>query len=1048
MDDAVVAGLVELGLTRNEALAWLTLLDEGDPRGLTGYEVAGRSGIPRSAVYAVLRRLEQSGGAFRTEEEPARYAAVPPSRLLEGLRGEHARRASRLEEALSRMPARSRSEPLWTLSRYDDVLERARAMIAAARQSLALSLWRRELDALRPALHEAASSRGVFVLLHCVDPPGPPLDGVAAWSDPAMAQDEAKQGWSHKIIAVADRAEVLVGGAEPGLDCHAVWTRNPSLVDVCTDHVILDVTLLATRRGVDPRGAVAPLMRPHLPAPSPPPRPGSPLAVTLALPLLAAAGLLPACQPQCVGPSCAADDDTSGADDDSAAGDDDASAGGDDDDDDATPSLPGWEGDEPLPPIVSRRDCSVRVQHLPPGSPASVEVAGEFSGWQPLPMDGPAEDGSWSLDLGELSPGSYAYKYLHDGSWEGAPPAWAFAKWVDGIENRALYVGDCKLPELRTISASTSPDGSLSAQVRFARADDDSPLDPDSLQATVADVGGGSVLVEADPDSGLISIEAIGLLPGKHSVSLRARDEEGRDAENAPLWVPLWVEDEPFLWQDALLYFAFVDRFRNGDYDQTQPYGPVDGVETRANFQGGDWLGVVHALEDGWFEDLGVGALWLSPVLDNPQGAYIAADGVHQFSGFHGYWPLHPRDIEEHYADTGAGSEERLKELVAEAHARGIRVVLDLVLNHVHEQHLYVAQHPEWFGGGCVCGTDGCGWDEHAVDCWFMPYLPDLDFKNPFLLERVVDDTLALVRDLDADGVRVDAAKHMDHVIMRTLRKRLMLDFERNGGAPFHLVGETFTGTDGAGLVMDYVSPYELDGQFDFPLYWPIRDGFAHGGSFVTLEAQVAADAEAYGDAVMSPFLGNHDVVRFATDAAGNGGGPWGETEDLLAGGGDSLTQGWLVDRLSMAFAFVLTQPGMPLIYYGDEIGLAGDGDPDNRRMMGFPPYLSENQEQLLSRVRAVGQARQQSAALRRGARVQLWVDDTLLVYARTDGDEVAVVAMNKGDAARSESVPAGGLGLDGVELLDARGGGRSVTGADGELAISLGAWDWALFVE
>lgn len=748
-----------------------------------------------------------------------------------------------------------------------------------------------------------------------------------------------------------------------------------------------------------------------------------------AVALLALVGTGPACVPECIGLACeeprprppAADDD-----DDSTTADDDAA--GDDDDD--TPV-----------PIVSERSCAVRLRIDNRWSASTLSVAGEWSSWQPQAAT--ADGGEFVLDVGVLAPGHYAWKALPNGDWEGEVPADDYTKWVDGYENRNLRVGDCHRPLLQLEDAAASPDGRITATVRFARAEGGPPLDAATV---LVHLGDDPVAATIDAEQGLITVDVTGLAAGKHSLRVRATDEAGTAAENEPLWTPLWVEDEPWSWKDGTMYFVFLDRFRNGDGSDGAP--PIDNVSPAANYWGGDLLGLLHAIEDGWFEDLGVDVLWLSPLLDNPQGAYAAADGQHQFSGFHGYWPIDPFAIEDHLGDVEATAAQRLDEVIAAAHSRGIRIVFDLVLNHVHEDHLYVAEHPEWFGGGCICGAPGCGWDERARDCWFMPYLPDLDYRNHDVLRRVTDDTIALLQRFDVDGVRVDAAKHMDHVIMRTLRMRLRDEVERGGGSPFHLVGETFTGADGHGLILDYMADHELSGQFDFPLLWPVRDAFAHGGSFAALDAAVLDGQDQWGDFVMSPFFGNHDVLRFTTDAAGNGQGAWASTPDLLAEGGDTVTQQGLIDRVTLAAAFTLTQPGLPLLYYGDEIGLAGDGDPDNRRPMTFPPYLSANQELLLDRVRAIGQSRAASPALRGGIYRSLWSDADLLVYARDAGDgDVAVVALHKGQSARSLDVPLQGILGNGIELLDSTHLGRTATTASGALPLSLGPWDWAIFV-
>lgn len=739
---------------------------------------------------------------------------------------------------------------------------------------------------------------------------------------------------------------------------------------------------------------------------------------------------LPACDTECVGPNCEdAEDPTpyEPTDDD----DDDATS----DDDDSTP-------DEPPPELVSQRSCDAVVRYRPVQAASEVSIAGEFNGWVPAAMEGPDDEGVYSATLPDLPAGNYAYKYLHNGEWEGAPPASAWAKWLDGNENRKLPRGDCHVPLLQTVQASADSD-SVHAVVQFARAEDGSALDPDSLVVTVGDQ---PVTADVDAETGLITIDRADLPPGKHSLRVWAADDAGRRAENEPLWVPLWVESEPFEWADGLIYFAFVDRFRDGDgRNDLEPW--IEWTDDRANYAGGDLLGVQQSLEDGYFDALGANILWLTPVYENPNSPWLAADGVHNFTGFHGYWPVSATGIETRLGDPELIAADRLHAVIDAAHQRGIRVMFDLVLNHVHQEHDYVASNPEWFGGGCVCGSDGCGWDERTLDCWFTDYLPDLNYRNHDVVERVLADTLELVESYDVDAVRVDAAKHMDHVIMRGLSKALATRHEQGGGAEFYLVGETFTGAEGHGEIMNYVNASELDGQFDFPLFWAIRDVFAHDGSFGALEGAVATGADAYGSATMAPFLGNHDIPRFATEAAGNDDGPWGFTEDWMAGGDATVTQWDLINRASMGLAFTLTQPGAPLLYYGDEIGLGGAGDPDNRRMMNFEPFLSANQRELLGRVQAIGAARKASKALRAGSREQLWVDDDLLVYALRHGGEVAVVALNKAWTERQAAVDVSGLLDDGATLSDAAHPERQLTVEGGNLILSLGSWEYAILL-
>jgi hypothetical protein len=115
---------------------------------------------------------------------------------------------------------------------------------------------------------------------------------------------------------------------------------------------------------------------------------------------------------------------------------------------------------------------------------------------------------------------------------------------------------------------------------------------------------------------------------------------------------------------------------------------------------------------------------------------------------------------------------------------------------------------------------------------------------------------------------------------------------------------------------------------------------------------------------------------------------------------------------------------------------------------MNFAPYLSANQEELLTRTQAIGQARAESEALRRGERVQLWVDDSLLIYALDNGGgDVAIVAMNKGSSSRTETVDVGGLGASDATWQDRKLSTRSFTASGASLALTLGSWDYAILV-
>ncbi len=677
------------------------------------------------------------------------------------------------------------------------------------------------------------------------------------------------------------------------------------------------------------------------------------------------------------------------------------------------------------------RSCSTTFKYTPGMHVASVGVAGEWNDFTPsaTPMDGPDDSGAWSAKV-KLPVGAFAYKVVI-GSGSNATwlmdPANPYSKYVNGTENSVVEIDDCKIPEIQFVSIAKDATGAADVVARYVDGAEQAGADPASIAATV---DGAPVAVAFDPASGRIALHAGGLAVDKHRLIVAGADRAGRRA--ADLHVPFWIEARPFDFRDGVLYFAFTDRFRDGDPANNAPLPDID---PRANYAGGDFAGITQAIDEGYLDALGVRTLWVSPPFKNPEHFELGADGRH-YSGYHGYWPTDGRAPEERFGDAAA-----FRAMVKAAHRHGIRVLVDSVLNHVHRDHQYFLDHRNdgWFNGdgSCVCGGPNCDWDAHRLDCWFADYLPDLDYETWPALVAMVDDALAWARDFDVDGFRVDAVKHFPHAVGRRLRSKLHDLYEHDPALAYYLVGETFTGaSDGErAFIQSYIGPSELAAQFDFPMYWNILGAFAQGGSLKNLEGAAGATDAVFGDEPMSPFLGNHDVPRFITTASG-----------MLVG--DGKDQAWTAPppapstdapyaQLRLALAFLITQPGVPLVYYGDEYGQPGAGDPDNRRPMKWSG-LTPSEQATLDLARKAGAARRALPPLQRGKRYTMWVDDDLYVYARTLDGATAVVAVNRGGA-RPVAVPVRPEAPlpDGTVLHD-RLGGPDVTVAGGKLPLDL----------
>lgn len=678
------------------------------------------------------------------------------------------------------------------------------------------------------------------------------------------------------------------------------------------------------------------------------------------------------------------------------------------------------------------RECATTLRFAPRASfeATDVVVNGE---WNNFAGDAMAkqEDGAYTFTA-TLEPRDYAYAISAGGSTllDEANP---YRRFVAEDEYSLLRVGDCREPLLRLEAFSQPAPDAVTVAAQFVDGSEKPGL-REGLSVRVT-LDGADHSDAFDPTTGRIQLRADGLQRGKHTVRMSLSDADGPFGEE--LYLPFWVEDEPFDWQEALLYFAFTDRFRNGNPAND---APVPNVDPQANYAGGDWAGITLAIEEGYFDSLGVRALWISPVQANPDGSF-GGTGGHLYTGYHGYWPSKAREPQRRF-----GTLEELKALTRAAHARGIRVITDLVINHVHAEHEHFAAHRDdgWFNTAsqCVCGEHNCGWDARRLDCWFTGYLPDVNWRNPRASEQFAQDALYWVKEADLDGLRLDAVKHADHVAGRTIAGRLN-EVAQATGSDFYLVGETFTGAEGRAVIAEYIGQNELDGQFDFPLYWPLIEAFARGGSFTQVDDAVKLNEATYAPGTLnSPFIGNHDVPRFISIAANqveadSGGQAWGPNRPPAQVDFDLPFA-----RARDALTFVLTLPGVPLIYYGDELGLPGTGDPDNRRLMRFGAELSGREEALLSHVKKVGQARLKNRGLRYGARYTLWTSADSLIYQRDDAasDDGAIITVHRaGDEVRTVALRGRLKESNGLALTDVISG-RTATIANGQVSLPLPA--------
>ncbi|DAC45271.1 MAG TPA: hypothetical protein HA247_00425, partial [Candidatus Thalassarchaeaceae archaeon] len=474
---------------------------------------------------------------------------------------------------------------------------------------------------------------------------------------------------------------------------------------------------------------------------------------------------------------------------------------------------------------------------------------------------------------------------------------------------------------------------------------------------------------------------------GKHTIGLSSDGEE----QLAVFWTGAQSE---FIWEDALIQMVMIDRFVNGN---TSNDGLTSGSSFETDWQGGDLQGVTQMIESGYFENLGINAIWLSPLNTNPNGSFIAMDGVHRVSGYHGYWPVEPRQVNPRF-----GGEVALDELVRVAHSRGMRVIADFTINHVHEDHVYFKEHPEWFNDGCLCGTSGCDWTERRLDCLFMSYMPDIDWNNEEARDQMVSDALWWIERFDLDGLRIDAVKHVDDSAITALSTAINERFERTGN-DVYLKGETAMGWSGHSLgdnqeqyatINQYISEDGLDGQADFVLYHAVVDNVfsKQHMDYRHLDYWTNRSQDQYVQgAVMTPYIGSHDTPRIISRIE-NDGTQWNQWSDQETPG---VPPDWAYARLKQSIGWLLTTPGAPVIYMGDEFGMHGGADPDNRRMLNFS--LTSEQQDLHDFTALLGQFRLENEALRRGVYSTYYADANILAYEMISEGQELLVVLNRG---------------------------------------------------
>lgn len=457
------------------------------------------------------------------------------------------------------------------------------------------------------------------------------------------------------------------------------------------------------------------------------------------------------------------------------------------------------------------------------------------------------------------------------------------------------------------------------------------------------------------------------------------------------------VVDTPEWARGAVIYQIFPDRFENGDPSNDPPGIAEWGADPAfRRSQGGDLDGIVLRLP--YLETMGVDAIYLNPIFDSPS--------------------IHKYDTTNYFSvDPTLGGDDALRRLVAAAHDRNIRVILDASFNHVHPRFFAFAdllangktsRYSEWFvvndwpprikvrknklkgwmrewlpvwegetGLTVEYVGDGGPAVETTYDSWFgVPTMPRLALHNPEPRAHALEVSRYWLREFDIDGWRMDVARYVDddfwpefRAACRSVKPDAYLLAELMGDATRWLQGNAFDAT------MNYTFRSMALGFF--------ARGDMNGSEFLDHCSRLYGRHPLAVTLVNHNLIGSHDTPRFRTEAGG----------DL-----------W---RSGLAMVFQMTYPGAPGIYYGDELGMEGADDPHSRGAMPWSEI--DERDNLIETAAGLVSLRRRVPALRLGEWAPLNATADAVAYERRRGRARYVVGINRGARAARLQVPGSG---------------------------------------
>lgn len=244
MEADLIAQLSQFGFSKNEGKAYLSLLVQNPA---TGYEISQRSGVPRSAIYDIMKKMELSGVVSTIGNKPVQYIPISTEQLSQNLTSQFEHNIQELKKKMNKLDIKSSEGNVWNIKGYQAMIEHLRSAIDNAEESIFCSIWNREFDELIPQFLKA-QERGVKIANFSFTR----LDKLMGENfSYGIDEDKLEQIWERQIIVVVDRKSVLMGSSNHSKENQAIWTTNPAVLNISLNNIILDITLYSQRKKVD-----------------------------------------------------------------------------------------------------------------------------------------------------------------------------------------------------------------------------------------------------------------------------------------------------------------------------------------------------------------------------------------------------------------------------------------------------------------------------------------------------------------------------------------------------------------------------------------------------------------------------------------------------------------------------------------------------------------------------------------------------------------------------------------------------------------------------